>query len=196
LFILSGVGLAVLSEPATGSTPWLDALGGQIGGFFPGALILIAVPFAVWWLLGRTPFIQALYSVGGDELAAYSAGIDVRRVRVIAYMLGGAFAGLAGIALAAATQSADASQATQYTLPAIAAVAIGGTSFAGGRGGPLGSLAGAAIMFLSQTLLDAIGVSGNWDQVIYGVMLLGAILGSSALGMSGSGLHSVGEEGA
>jgi ribose transport system permease protein len=101
---------------------------------------------------------------------------------VIAYTLGGAFAGLAGIALAAATQTGDPGQATQYTLPAIAAVAIGGTSLLGGRGSLAGSIAGAATMFLIQTLLDSLNVSSNWLQLIYGAILIGALVLSSQLG--------------
>lgn len=181
LFVLGGIGLAVLSSPASGSTGWLTALGGKVGPV-PGGLILILVPSVVWLGLGRTAFLGGLYAVGGDDVAAYSAGVDVTAVRVIAYTLGGVFAGLGGIALAAATQTGDPSQATQYTLPAIAAVAIGGTSLLGGRGSLAGSVAGAAIMFLIQTLLDSLSVSSNWLQLIYGAILIAALVLSARLG--------------
>jgi ribose transport system permease protein len=181
LFVLTGIGLAVLSSPASGTTGWLSHLGNTVGPI-PGGLIVIVVPVIVWLGLGRTAYLRSLYSVGGDDVAAYSAGMDVPTVRIVAYALGGLFAGLAGIALAAATQSADPGQATQYTLPAIAAVAIGGTSLLGGRGSLVGSIAGAAIMFLIQTLLDSLSVSSNWLQLVYGAILLFAIVLSSALG--------------
>lgn len=181
LFVLTGIGLAVLAQPASGTTPWLAHLGDQVGPV-PGAVVLMLVPVLVWLGLGRTPFLRALYAVGGDDVAAYSAGVNVTAVRLLAYTLGGLFAGLAGIALAAATQSADPGQATQYTLPAIAAVAIGGTSLLGGRGSLVGSVAGAAIMFLIQTLLDSLAVSSNWLALVYGAILLGAIVLSSQLG--------------
>lgn len=175
LFVLSGIGLATLSTPASGTTGWLTSLGTKVGPI-PGALLLLAVPVIVWVALGRTAYRRTLYSVGGDDLAAYSAGVDVAAVRIIAYTIGGAFAGLAGVALAAATQAADPSQATQYTLPAIAAVAIGGTSLIGGRGSLTGSVLGAAIMFMIQTLLDSLNVSSNWLQLIYGAILIGALV--------------------
>jgi ribose transport system permease protein len=178
LFVLSGVGLAILVAPASGTTPWLTALGNKVGPI-PGGLIMILIPVVVWFILGRTPYKRALFAVGGDDLAAYSAGVDVTSVRIIAYSLGGAFAALAGIALAAATQSADPTQATQYTLPAIAAVAIGGTSLLGGRGSLVGAILGAAIMFMIQTLLDSLAVNSNWLQVVYGAILIGGlVLGS------------------
>jgi ribose transport system permease protein len=180
LFVLTGVGLAIIAYPASGTTPWLSALGNKVGPI-PGGLILILIPVIVWFALGRTAYKRALFSVGGDDLTAYSAGVNVTAVRIIAYTLGGVFAALAGIALAAATQSADPTQATQYTLPAIAAVAIGGTSLLGGRGSLVGSILGAAIMFMIQTLLDSLAVNSNWLQVVYGAILIGAVVLSSYL---------------
>lgn len=180
LFVLEGIGQKVLTNPVTTSTSWLSHLGNQVGPI-PGGLILIAVPGLLWWLLGRTAYVRTLFSVGGDDAAAFSAGVDVGAVRIIAFALGGVMAGVAGIALAAATQSADSSQAIQYTLPALAAVSIGGTSLLGGRGSLVGSLAGAAIMYLIQTLLDSLAVSDLWLQVAYGALLLAAIVLSSVL---------------
>jgi ribose transport system permease protein len=175
LFVLTGVGLAILPEPTSGTIGWLTSLGTKVGPV-PGGLILILIPVVIWAAFGRTAFKRSLYSVGGDDLAAYSAGVNIAAVRIIAYTLGGIFAALAGIALAAATQSADPNQATQYTLPAIAAVAIGGTSLMGGRGSLVGSILGAAIMFMLQTLLDSLQVNANWLQVAYGAILVGALV--------------------
>lgn len=180
LFVLEGVGQKILANPTTGSTPWLAHLGNKVGPV-PGALILILVPFVLWIALRRTAYVRTLFSVGGDDAAAFSAGVNVTAVRIIAFALGGLVAGVAGIALAAATQSADSSQALQYTLPALAAVAIGGTSFLGGRGSLIGSIAGAAIMYLIQTLLDSLAVSDLWLQVVYGTLLLLAIVLTSVL---------------
>ena len=180
LFVLGGIGLAVLPQPAAGTTGWLTDLGNTVGPV-PGALILIVTPLVVWAALERTAYVRSLLAVGGDDAACYSAGVNVTAVRVVAYTIGGLFAGLAGIALAAATQSADSGQSTRYVLPAIAAVAIGGTSLLGGRGSLVGSIAGAAIMFLIQTLLDSLAVSDNWIQLAYGAILLVAIVSSSLL---------------
>jgi ribose transport system permease protein len=186
LFVLTGLGNALISIPGATSIGWLTHLGAQVGPV-PGGLIMIASPFVLWFALGRTTYMRQLYAVGGDEVAAYSAGVDVARVRIVAYTLGGLFAGVAGLALAAATQTGDPGAATQYTLPAIAAVAIGGTSLLGGRGSLLGSLVGAAIIFLIQTLIDSLNVNSNAPQLIYGVILILAIVLSSRLGRAGSG---------
>jgi|tagenome__1003787_1003787.scaffolds.fasta_scaffold20949604_1 ribose transport system permease protein len=175
LFVLTGLALKLQPEPESANLGWLSSLGDQVGPI-PGALLVLAVPAALWFALRRTPYVKALYSVGGDDVAAFSAGVPVTSVRLFAYVLGGVFAAFAGIAFAAVTQSADATQGLQYTLPAIAAVAIGGTSLLGGRGSLAGSVAGAAVMFLTQTLLDSLEVSNLWLQVVYGALLIFAIV--------------------
>ena len=73
----------------------------------------------------------------------------------------------------------DASQSSAYTLIAVAAVALGGTSLVGGRGGVIGSLIGAAVIYLLQSLLSGLQVSPTWLQFIYGVMLvLSVVIGA------------------
>jgi ribose transport system permease protein len=180
LFVLEGVSLKLLGSPRSANTAWLAHLGNQVGPI-PGALILIVAAVVIWLGLGRLPYLGALYATGGDDVAAYSAGINVTAVRIGAYALGGLFAAFAGIALVAATQSADSSQSIQYTLPALAAVAVGGTSLLGGRGSLGGSIAGAAIIYLIQTLLDSLAVSDLWLQLVYGVLLIFAIVLSSTI---------------
>jgi ribose transport system permease protein len=170
-FILSGVALAVAPQPKTTTTGWLVSLGSTVGPI-PGALILLAIPTAVWIGLGRTSFHRVLYGAGGNDVAAYSAGVDVARVRISAYALGGLFAAIAGIALTALTLSTQADDGSAYTLIALAAVAIGGTPIGGGRGGLLGSALGAICIFEMQTLLSALNVSADWDQAVYGALLV------------------------
>jgi ribose transport system permease protein len=176
-FILSGFALAYAPAPVTGTTGWLTSLGSTVGGV-PGGLILLAVPLAAWYGLGRTPFVRTLRAVGGSETTAYTAGVNVAAVRTLAYTAGGTIAGLAGVAIVAQLHQAEADSGfvTPFILMAIAAVALGGTSLAGGRGGLLGSLLGAAVIFLIQNLLGAAGISSFWSQASYGAILIAAVL--------------------
>jgi ribose transport system permease protein len=167
------------SVPA-GSTSWTKDLADSIGPL-PGAVLTIGAPLLIWWLLSRTPFIKALYAVGGDDATAFSAGVNVPLVRIAAYALGGMFAGIAGLALMALISEGQASMAAQYTLLAIAAVALGGTSLAGGRGSLVGSLLGAASIYLINNLLNQVNVSTLWSTAIYGAMLLFAVVVGAVL---------------
>jgi ABC-type sugar transport system ATPase subunit/ribose/xylose/arabinose/galactoside ABC-type transport system permease subunit len=176
-FILSGFALAYAPSPVSGTTGWLTSLGGTVGGV-PGGLILLAVPLLAWFLLARTPFVRTLCAVGGSEITAYTAGVNVPLIRTLGYTLGGGIAGLAGIAIVAQLHQAEADSGfvTPFILLAIAAVALGGTSLAGGRGGLLGSLLGAAVIFLIENLLGALHISSFWSQAVYGATLIAAVL--------------------
>jgi ABC-type sugar transport system ATPase subunit/ribose/xylose/arabinose/galactoside ABC-type transport system permease subunit len=176
-FILSGVALGYAPAPVTGTTGWLTALGSTVGGV-PGGLILLVVPLLGWWGLSRTPFVRTLLAVGGSETTAYTAGVNVPAVRTIGYTIGGAIAGLAGVAIVAQLHQAEADTAfiAPFILLAIAAVAIGGTSLSGGRGGMLSALLGAAVIFLIENLLGALGLSAFWSQAIYGATLIVAVV--------------------
>ena len=176
-FILSGFALGYAPSPVSGTTGWLTSLGSTWGGV-PGGLVLIAVPLAAWWGLGRTPFVKTLLAVGGSETTAYTAGVNVAAVRTLAYTLGGAIAGLAGVAIVAQLHQAeaDAGFVTPFILLALAAVALGGTSMTGGRGSLLGALLGAAVIFLIENLLGALGLSSFWSQAVYGATLIVAVV--------------------
>ena len=176
-FILSGFALGYAPSPVSGTTGWLTSLGSTWGGV-PGGLILIAVPLLAWWGLGRTPFVKTLLAVGGSETTAYTAGVNVAAVRTAAYTIGGAIAGLAGVAIVAQLHQAeaDAGFVTPFILLALAAVALGGTSMTGGRGGLLGALLGAAVIFLIENLLGALGLSSFWSQAVYGATLIAAVV--------------------
>ena len=139
----------------------------------------MAIPLVIWFALSRTAFHRNLYAVGGNDATAFSTGVNVTATRVIAYALGGMFAAVGGIALTALVQTTQTTAVTQYTLIALAAVALGGTSFAGGRGGLIASLLGALCIYLLQTLLGAVGVSATWLDVVYGgLLVVGVVVGA------------------
>jgi hypothetical protein len=71
---------------------------------------------------------------------------------------------------------ADAGFVTPFILLALAAVALGGTSMTGGRGSLLGALLGAAVIFLIENLLGALGLSSFWSQAVYGATLIAAVV--------------------
>jgi ribose transport system permease protein len=102
----------------------------------------------------------------------------VAAIRTLAYTTGGAIAGLAGVAIVAQLHQAEADSGfvTPFILLALAAVALGGNSMTGGRGGLLGALLGAAVIFLIENLLGALGLSSFWSQAVYGATLIVAVV--------------------
>lgn len=173
--VLTGANLWLLPTPIGPVPDWLAKLSRPILGV-PGPLVFVIGPVLVWFLLGRTPFLRTLLAVGGDDRVAYSAGIDVTRVRIIAYAIGGLFAAFAGLALTSLIQSADANVGAPFTLQVITAAALGGISLAGGRGSMWGSVFGALSLFLLQNFLTNQGVSVFWQQVAFGLTLIAALI--------------------
>lgn len=175
LFVVTGIGQQILLNPQQAPANWTDHLGGKLGPV-PGGLITMAIPLVGWLLLRRTPFVRAMMSVGGDAPTAFSAGMDVAATRVVAYAVGGVFAAIGGLALTGLIRSADSSLGLQYTLIALAAVSLGGTPIGGGRGGLVGALLGAVCIFLIQNLLSGLNISAQWLNVVYGCVLIGAVV--------------------
>lgn len=174
-FLLSGLDLRLAPQPVSTSAAWLEGLGGSIGPI-PGALLTVGLPLVLWFILGRTAYVDTLQSVGDHDATAFSAGVNVDAVRISAYALGGLIAAVGGIALTALIRSADASTFSTYVLAALAAVALGGTNLAGGRGGLLASALGAISIFLLDNLLSALGIGATYIQVAYGGALLTAVV--------------------
>jgi ribose transport system permease protein len=179
-FILGGLSLQLGSSPDVTKHNWTSPLAGSVGPI-PCALLLLAFPAVIWLALSTTPYLRKLYAAGGNDVSAYSAGVNVRAVIVGAYALGGLFAAVGGIALTAFVQSSQGPDSSEYILIAVSAVALGGTNFAGGEGGLFGSLCGAASIYLIQTFLGASGVGPNWLDVVYGAMLLAGIIVGATL---------------
>lgn len=179
-FVFVGIDLKMVPTPQTLSSSWVTELAGSIGPV-PGALLTIALPLVIWYGVGLVPFRRTLFAVGSNDATAFSTGVNVYAVRVGAYALGGLFAAIGGFALTGLVSSVDSSQASAYTLAAIAGVALGGTSLQGGRGGLFGSLLGASVIYLIQSLLFALKINTTWLQVVYGLALVFAVVLSAKL---------------
>lgn len=174
-FVLTGLAVRIAPSPQPIASSWVDGLTGSAGPI-PGALLTLLVPIVIWIALGVTNYRRSLFAVGANDATALSAGVAVAQVRIFAYTLGGLFAAVAGIAFTALVRSAQAGAATSFTLTALAAVALGGTSLAGGRGGMVGVFAGAASIYLIQTLLSSLGVPSTWQQLLSGLLLIAGVV--------------------
>jgi ribose transport system permease protein len=186
-FSLQGVDLLLAPNPVSlSSTGWVDHLAGSVGPI-PGGLFTIGLPLLIWSGLRFVPFRRLLYAVGSNDATAFSSGVNVNAVRLASYALGGLFAGFGGLALTALVSSANASNATEYTLVAMAAVVLGGTSLAGGRGGLVGPLLGAFSIYLLQNLLATFAINPAYLQIVYGGILMVAVVLSGAVSREGGG---------
>ncbi len=152
-------------------------LTGTIGGVPKTFVLLVFIAAVLWVILHRSRYGRHLLAVGRNEQAARLSGINVNRVRAIAFMISGGLAGLASIALAFYTETVAPSQhGIFYEFYAIAAVVIGGCSLRGGEGTVLGMLAGVAIIQVLQNVVNLVGIPSSLNFAVLGTVILLAIL--------------------
>jgi ribose/xylose/arabinose/galactoside ABC-type transport system permease subunit len=143
--------------------------------FPPGVWLLFLLAFGVGALLLYTRFGRHVFAVGSNEEAARLCGIDVARVRLAVYALGGLFAGIAGLMQFSRLTVGDPTGAIGLELNVIAAVVIGGGSLSGGEGSVLGCLIGALIMQVIQSGCSQMGWP-NWVQeIVTGAIIVAAV---------------------
>ncbi|MEC9243351.1 ABC transporter permease [Nitratireductor rhodophyticola] len=139
----------------------------------PGIIWLwIGVGLLMAFILHRTVFGQRIYAIGSNEQAAFMAGVPVRRMRVALFMLSGVFAAIAGLCLLGYSGSSFANVGEQYMLPSIIAVVFGGTPLSGGKGGYTGTMAGAVLLVVLQSILTTINIDESGRQMVFGATLL------------------------
>jgi ribose transport system permease protein len=123
-------------------------------------------------MLGSTTYGRKLYLTGASNKVAHLSGINAPWITIIAYALSGFFAILTGAFMAGYTKTAYLGIGNNYIMWSIAAVVIGGTALTGGRGGYVGTIAGAIILVLLNSLLTIVYVPEAGRQIASGLIIL------------------------
>jgi ribose transport system permease protein len=143
----------------------------------PAPVVITIVIYAVaHFVLTRTVFGRTTYPIGGNEEAARLSGVQVRFHKTAVYGVAGLTSAAAAVVLTARLNSAQPTAGTMYELDAIAATVIGGSSLLGGEGTVTGTLIGALIMGVLRNGLNLLNVSSFLQQVVIGVVIIGAVL--------------------
>lgn len=159
-------------------------LGDDFRVFGQGTIYGIPVPVVIFlvagailtYVLARTRFGRNIYAIGGNRDAATLVGIRVWRVEFIVFGLAGMFAALAGILYASRMDSGQPSVGEGWLMGAITAAIIGGTSLRGGQGTIAGTIFGALLMAVLANGIVLLSISGYWERIIIGAVVLIAIL--------------------
>jgi ribose transport system permease protein len=199
--LLNGFGIAFLSVPpiimTLGTQGVLQGLlllytNGSGSAAAPGSLVHFAndevlglsLPIWIWFavIAGATVFLakttvgRKLYVIGNNRRAARLAGIKVRRLLFVPYVVSALCGALAGVFLMAYTGGAYLSLGDPYLFESAAAVAVGGASILGGNGNYIGTVGGALALTLMVSLLTLLSVGQAWLNVGYGAILLAALI--------------------
>ena len=152
------------------------SLGGGFALPIPFFLLLLAGVLAALFL-NRTIWGRYLLALGRNETAARYSGIQIGRMKVLAYVLCSGTAGLGGILFALDVNSVQpAAHGNFYELYAIAAAVLGGCSLRGGEGSILGVVIGAAVMRLLYNAINVSGIPTQLEFAIIGAVILAGVI--------------------
>ncbi len=151
----------------------------KIGNFslgFTGAVVAwVLISILVWFILNKTQFGKHLFAIGVNREAAHLSGVHVTRTAILAYVLCGIFTAFGGFIVLGYIQTVYFIIGDQYLFPSIAAVVLGGTVLAGGEGSYWGTMSGAFVLTVLDSILTSSQVEERSRQIVLGVLLLAVI---------------------
>ena len=185
LALYRGLAVGLLGTTAVTDFPekWTARAKANIGDTPYPQVIVIVVALAVVFafLLHFTSFGRGIYDIGLNTEAAHFTGVDVRRTKLILFMLAGVVSALAGIYYTLRFGSARGDNATGLELRVIAAVLLGGVSIFGGRGRIHGVLAGVLLIGVISSALRLELITVNVINIIIGLLLVASVMSTSVL---------------
>jgi inositol transport system permease protein len=134
----------------------------------------LAVIFHV--ILRYTIYGKHTYAIGSNEEAARMSGINVKRHKVMVYMIASMLAAFAGVVLSAKASTAQAGMGEFYELFAIAMAVIGGISLAGGRGSIIGTVLGAIVLGVIRSGFTYVKLDGSYQLMAMGSIIIAAVI--------------------
>lgn len=148
---------------------------GDIFGVPTPVIVMVLIAGLTWYLLNNTRFGRHLYAIGGNEDAARASGIKVNQTKMTAYVISGAFVGLAGVLFMSRVNAGLPNAGIGFEFDAMTASIIGGTSFSGGVGTAMGTLVGAFIMGFLNNIMNLLGIQSYLQQIIKGGIIVIAV---------------------
>lgn len=176
----AGTGVALLFTG--GTTVYGDGLTevsfltqGFVAGVPVPVLIAVALYLVAWFVLTRTRWGAHLYATGDSAQAAFRAGINVVRMRVVVFLAAGGLAAFAGLMLASRLGRASADMGADSLFPVLTAVILGGVSIEGGRGRILNTFVACVFLASITNGLILLGVDSTVQQIVQGAVLVLAV---------------------
>ena len=178
---MSGIVTGLTGGTISGNTPSAinNLAMGTIGSVSNALIFWMILTVIVMIVLRKTMYGRKLYSLGNSRRVAYFSGVKVQLVECMAYVVAGVTAAIAGVLLLGKTGSAYLGMGNDYQFKTIAAVALGGVAMSGGSGSYVGTIAGSLTIAVLLSLLMALNFSTAVQQILYGLVLLVAIVFAS-----------------
>lgn len=178
MYIVKGV-VNVLSEgrPIFPFPDTFNALAQtRIFGFPAPIYMALILLIGSTFILKNTSFGRSVMAVGGNEGAANTSGIDVKRIKVITYIMTAVLASFSGILLASKSGTATPGAGDGYEMNIIAAVIIGGTSLSGGSGSVVSTAIGCALIKVLNNAMVILSINTYWQNIVIGAIIIFAVI--------------------
>lgn len=153
----------------------LEWLRWKEGIFSTSILIGLIVVVLCYVFQHYTATGKSMYAIGVNETAARLAGIKVRRVKMIAFIVCGFLCSLAGVLMTASMRTGSPTIGNDYGMMSIASVCLGGASLSGGKGNSLNTLLGVLLVTLIDNGMTIIAIDAFWRNVVFGALIILAI---------------------
>jgi ribose transport system permease protein len=174
-YIVRGIAYTFSTRPTGRAAPGFYSLYETLFFGVPVVIVFLAVLWIGFaYLLKRSAFGRHIYAVGGDEQVARLAGVRTTRVKFAVYITCSVLAALAGFINLTRIGVGDPRVGEGLELDSITAVVVGGASLFGGRGSIVGTLGGVLLLGTIINMLDALQVESIYQQLIKGLIILGA----------------------
>jgi ribose transport system permease protein len=173
--VVEGLILQITRGQLEGNTPELMSrlIAEPLFLGIPGVVIFwIIFGIGMWMLLERTSYGKRLFAVGVNRTTARLSGVNVPATVIATYTIGGMLAAFGGFMLLGFTQTVFLNLGGPKLFPSIAAVAVGGTLLSGGKGSYWGTMSGALVLTLIDSLLTTAGLQEAYQLIILGVLLV------------------------
>lgn len=155
----------------------------------PVPVVIMGVVFLAGQILIRCyPAGRYFLAVGGNRDATRLAGVNVRRVEALAYVICGFLSAAGGVVLASRLGTSQPGAGVSYELICIASAVIGGTSLTGGTGTMVGTLWGTLILGLVNSALNQLGVQAFYQTMLTGAIVIAAVLFDKLRKKEGEGI--------
>ncbi|NLE19493.1 MAG: ABC transporter permease [Clostridiales bacterium] len=139
-------------------------------------VLFVALSVIVALVVKYTKFGRRVYAVGGNEGAAYLAGINVKNFKLLLYGINGLFVSIAAMTMLARIGTGAPVMGLGKEIEVIAAVVVGGTAMSGGKGNIWGTVFGVLVLGIISNALNILGVSPHYQYIISGLLIVFAVV--------------------
>jgi len=139
-------------------------------------VVFVVLIFIVWLVMKYTKFGRRVYAVGGNENAAYLAGINVKNFKLLIYGINGLFIAIASMTMLSRIHTGNPTMGLGKEIDVIAAVVVGGTALSGGKGNVWGTVVGVLLLGIMSNALNILRVSPYYQYIMTGLLIVVSVM--------------------